>query len=189
MRTARLSRPQPLKGANSMKYCKVCEIEWRTRRAKCDQCGTRLQGVEGPEERLVAQAAERAERQGAGEDLRESRAVAPVEAKLRDSLEYLRDILAGRIAFRTAWMADTWWPLTRWRMRIQIGTLRGALAEVEWLLRVAVKPESEADAVTWPPDLYPAIEAHTSPPTGDERSGRRNRELSRPCSVDNSPPP
>ncbi len=183
--TARLSRPQPLEGAKAMTYA---ESYYRVK-LFLDLVGPiealkRLQGVEGPEERLVAQTAERAKRQGAGEDLRESRAVAPgteeeaAEHFLGLAAEYEGRALIDakdRLNFSSSFFE---------------GVAAGLRHAAEFLGAEAKEPTttaSGADANTSTPDLFAYTEAQTSPPTGGKRSGRRNRELSQPPSVDNTP--
>jgi len=117
-----------------------------------------LEGVKGPEQGLVAQAAERAERQGAAEDSRERGRVAPV--KDLAALTTLAEFLGVEAA-------DSEATVVRCNETGEIEEARQFWREAamyrEWeraVLALLTEPESGADAPASPPSLETPTEAN-----------------------------
>jgi hypothetical protein len=132
----------------------------------------RMEGVECPERRLVAPTAERAERQGAAEDSREGRRVAPVtaEAAILRAVEWNEQAAATHRLNASLALAELKFAHARFHMSREIQHYEDARELGELL----PKPASEADAPASTPTGEPSTEATPSPPTDDERSGRHN---------------
>ncbi len=130
--------------------------------------------VEGLERRLVAQAAERAERQGAVEERsRGGRRVAPVEA---EAAAFLRELLETCHEAASSFRHDAVESYAKGEKLVYAGHT-GAAQVYEYLAgRIEAwlpKPESDADAGESTPSSLSIGTAYVPPDVG-QRSGRRN---------------
>lgn len=140
----------------------------------------RLEGVEGLERSLVAQAAERSERQGEAEGRsREGRRVAPeTEEAVRDLLAVI-DGEAARL-HRNAALYEHWGKFSEMREpRREAARREGWARAVRSLLPTTASSALCPDAR---PDEESSTEAPADAPTGDTRSGRRNDQSHRTAS-------